>query len=51
MKIYSVSYIIGKTKALHNAVNAMDNKANIQCNKLIQVENSMLMYGVKMQKL
>ena len=24
----------------------MDNKANIQCNKLMQLENSMLMYGV-----
>ena len=23
-----------------------DNKANIQCNKLMQLENSMLMYGV-----
>ena len=33
-------------KALHKAVNAMDNKANIQYNKLMQLENSMLMYGV-----
>ena len=24
----------------------MDNKATIQCNKLVQLENSMLMYGV-----
>ena len=24
----------------------MDNKANIQCNKLMQLENSMLMYGI-----
>ena len=24
----------------------MDNKANIQCNKLMQLENSVLMYGV-----
>ena len=24
----------------------MDNKANIQCNKLMQLENSMLMYSV-----
>ena len=24
----------------------MDNKANIQCNKLMQLENLMLMYGV-----
>ena len=28
------------------AVNAMDNKANIQHNKLMQLENSMLMYGI-----
>ena len=27
-------------------IKAMDNKANIQCNKLVQIENSMLMYGV-----
>ena len=33
-------------KALHKAVKAMDNKANIQCNKLMQLENSVLMYGV-----
>ena len=32
--------------ALHKAVNAMDNKANIQCNKLMKLENSMLMYGI-----
>ena len=24
----------------------MDDKANIQCNKLMKLENSMLMYGV-----
>ena len=35
-----------QNKALHKAVNAMDNKANIQHNKLMQLENSMLMYGV-----
>ena len=33
-------------KALHKAVQAMDNKATIQCNKLMQLENSMLMYGI-----
>ena len=33
-------------RALHKAINAMDNKANIQCNKLMQLENSMLMYGI-----
>ena len=35
-----------RNKALHKAVNALDNKANIQQNKLMQLENSMLMYGV-----
>ena len=35
-----------RNKALHKAVNAMDSKANIQCNKLMQLENSMLMYCV-----
>ena len=33
-------------KALHKAVNTMDNKANIQHNKLMQLGNSMLMYGI-----
>ena len=33
-------------KALHNAVNAMDRQVDIQCNKLMQSENSMLMYSV-----
>ena len=31
-------------KALHTAVNAMDSKANIQHNKLMQLEHSMPMY-------
>ena len=35
-----------RNKALWKAVNDMDNKANIQCNKLMQLENSILMYGV-----
>ena len=33
-------------KALHKAINAMDDKANIQHNKLMQLENSMLMCGI-----
>ena len=33
-------------KALHKAVNAMDRKADIQHNKLMQLENSMLTYSV-----
>ena len=35
-----------QSKALHKAVNAMDNEANIQCNKIMQLENSMLMYSI-----
>ena len=33
-------------KALHKAVRVMDCKTTIQCNKLMQLENSMLTYGV-----
>ena len=33
-------------KALHKAVKAMDSKTTIQCNILLQLENSMHMYGV-----
>ena len=33
-------------KALPMAIRAMENKINIQHNKLIQLDNSMLMYGV-----
>ena len=36
-----------QNKALHKAGKAMDSKTTIQCNKLIQLENSMLMYGVE----
>ena len=32
--------------ALHKAVQAMDDKANIQCNKLMKLDNSMLMYRI-----
>ena len=35
-----------QTKALHKAVKAMNSKTTIQCNKLIQLENSMLMYSM-----
>ena len=35
-----------QNKALYKVVNAMDNKANIQHNKLIQLEDSMLMYSI-----
>ena len=35
-----------RNKALHKAIKAMDSKTTIQCNKLMQLENSMLMYGI-----
>ena len=37
---------ITRKKALHKAISAMDNKADIQCNKLMHLGNSMLMYSV-----
>ena len=35
-----------RNKALHKAITATDNKADIQDNKLMYLENSMLMYSV-----
>ena len=35
-----------QNKALHKVVKAMDSKATIQHNKLMHLENSVLMYGV-----
>ena len=35
-----------QNKALHKAVKVKDSKSTIQHNKLIQLENSMLMYGI-----
>ena len=35
-----------QNKALHRAVRAMDSKTTIQHNTLMQLENSMLMYGI-----
>ena len=35
-----------RKKALHKAGKAMDSKTRIQCNKLIQLENPMLMYSI-----
>ena len=32
--------------ALQKAVNAMSNQADIQCNKLMKLDNTMLMYGI-----
>ena len=35
-----------RDKALHQAVNAMNNKVNIQCNKLMKLDDIMLMHGI-----
>ena len=35
-----------RNSALHYAVNAMNNKANIQCNKLMKLDDTMPMYGI-----
>ena len=35
-----------RNKVLHKVVKAMDSKTTIQCNILIQLGNSMLMYGI-----
>ena len=35
-----------RENALQKAVDAMSNQASIQCNKLIKVDNTMLMYGM-----
>ena len=35
-----------RQKALHKAVYVMENKVDIQCNKIFHLENSMVMYGI-----
>ena len=35
-----------RQKALHKVVHAMENKADIQCNKIFHLEDSMVMYGI-----
>ena len=39
-----------RNKSLHKAVRSMDSKTTTQHNKLMQLENSMLMYGIYMLK-
>ena len=41
------SFLQQKCKnALHKAVNAANNQANVQCNKLMKLDDTMLMYGI-----
>ena len=35
-----------RNKALHKAITAMNSKTDIQCNRLMNMENSMLMHGI-----
>ena len=46
MNVFLVSYITNEIEAFHKAVRARDSKTTIQLNKLMQSENSVLMYGV-----
>ena len=46
MKVYLVSFNINENNALHKAVNAMSNKANIEHNKLMKLDDTMPMYGI-----
>ena len=42
MRVYLV-FCITRHKALHKAVKAIENKVNLQHNRLIHLENSMVM--------
>ena len=46
MKGYQVSFNKNTKNTLHKAVNAMSNQVNIQCNKLMKLDDTMLMYGI-----
>ena len=35
-----------RNNTLHKAVNAMNNRANIQCHKVMKLDDTMLMYGI-----
>ena len=55
MRVYLAFYTMKETKHYIKAISVMDSKADIQHNKLMHLENSMLMYGVynaeKLEKL
>ena len=46
MRVYPAFYITKETKPYIRQLHAMDRKADIQHNKLMQIENSMLMNGI-----
>ena len=46
MRLYPVSYITNKIRLYTKLVTFMDSKTTSQCNKLMPLENSMLMHGI-----
>ena len=46
MKEFLAFYITKGRKKLHKVVHAIDNKVDLQCNKTFHLEDSMVMYGV-----
>ena len=46
MRVYLAICIIKKQKALHKTFIAMENKMNLQFNKIIHLEDSVVMYGI-----
>ena len=46
MKVCLVSFSINEIMPLHKAVNAMDEKTKIQHNKLMKLDDTVLMYGI-----
>ena len=46
MKEFLVSCIIEDKKPLKKVVHVMQNKVDIQCNKIFHLEDSVVMYGV-----
>ena len=45
MKVYLVSFSINEIMP-YKAVNAMNDKANVQHNELMKLDDTMLMYGI-----
>ena len=46
MKVFLVIYITDDKKLCHLAFIAMENKVDLQCYKIVHLENPMVMYGI-----
>ena len=46
MKVYPAFLHYKRQKALHKTVQAMNNKVDLQCNRVFHLEDSMIMYGI-----